>query len=555
MLAPSAPVEQFSSVIVEAARDAYLNSGFVAPRVSMRFDEAKNPVALVVEEGKRYRRGKVRFVGATKIPVDVVVTDLTTPPAPPATRTPFKIDLNVAAATARIDGCDTDPPAESTRPFWSRELWASFHPNWRAVAEDRVRRALASRGFFQAKFTIEITPGPADEADLLVRVTEEGRPARLSGIDLSGLTRNTREAVIAVMGLKENGPIDLNAMLVAQQALWDTGRFKKHAMRLQQDNEGIELGNARLKLDLDEHPTLPLLGEELSPAQQAMLRFGAWMERFDERGDELAAVASGTGLRMEIVLSARGNWLVHAHEPVAAATRPANAESTRGPSTASSRRSAVLDYAFAATDDRVTLFDPAHARLRRAGRLCAAGDAARVDPRRTHVRPAGGAVANVQCRRRRHREREGGPFRAGPAVAPFRARARDAARRHGRGKCRAADIKPDDNGHTGGNDNAEVVRDPPGSPPDAREWRARRPAGGLRHAPHRRGHRRRSWVSRSDQQGVTADVTVRARRQAGADARASRRPRDRCGPRRRRRFTAADDRDDGGSCGVDSGFR
>jgi hypothetical protein len=124
-------------------------------------------------------------------------------------------------------------------------------------------------GWFEPTVNVAIRPEADGTATLVVDLREEGQPAILGDIDVQGLVRNSREQVLACLGLKAGQP--LNAVIEADIArkLAETHCFVTSKVEVIPPPFGD--GPCKLVVTVTESLSVPRLGEPLTPLQQRMV--------------------------------------------------------------------------------------------------------------------------------------------------------------------------------------------------------------------------------------------------------------------------------------------
>lgn len=301
--APATPIDEFVTAVKSNLLAGYFASGFPYAKVDVRLDDAGNPAAIVVDEGKQFLHGPVRLVGAKNIPIDRLSQLLTR-----SVGFDFKVDVDATQRSIQI-GQPVHRGDKAKIP-WETGKAAGFDPDSRQSLDNLVRVALQQAGFFRAEFTTELVPKD-DRAELVINITDEGDTASISKIEVTGNKRNDAASILSLVNLKEGQAVDLDRLFAIQQALWDSGRFKRHVltMNASADRPGEHL----LRIDLIEHPDIPPLTEKLSETDQAILKVRQWAESLEKSSspdDEFLMSFGDDDLAATVAVQPRGGFAI-----------------------------------------------------------------------------------------------------------------------------------------------------------------------------------------------------------------------------------------------------
>jgi hypothetical protein len=183
-------------------------------------------------------------------------------------------------------------------------------------------------GYLRARFTSDLVPVDG-KARLVIKIDDEGPRATLAAIDVNGAERNAADAVLALCDLHRGQSIDLARLEQAQSALWESGRFTRHVLKLQPETglQDARPGAVRLRIDLREHLSVPKLTEPLPEVEQVLLRTRGWLERLCNADQELSVNLAWRGARVQAVVSGQrglvGRFGLRSLTTLPATTRPA----------------------------------------------------------------------------------------------------------------------------------------------------------------------------------------------------------------------------------------
>ncbi|GEM_PF-2565607 len=341
----SVPLEAYLLRLRELIATGYRNAGFRDVKVDSLPDRPRGKILIAVEEGEVYRWGEIHVRGLKKIPEEAFRAKfrslLMEPKMDQAQLNEFLKAFLQPAETNRVaivgalpnlapmgsalsmlsqfGGNALQPPA-SSKPLWQPGGPAQFENNWLLAASFYLTNAFYEFSYFSPRADLKIVTNNRQRiADLQANVSAEGEKAAIKEIALTGNLRNTRSAILDY--LKISPEMDLTKDLTNQLAskLYESARFMKHDVRV----APLSLpGQYKLILNLVESEDVPRLRDELSPADQALLKSRAWFLRHLKPGEAKEDLvfsfeqrSSKAGwpktLKLEAILAARGAALLY----------------------------------------------------------------------------------------------------------------------------------------------------------------------------------------------------------------------------------------------------
>lgn len=80
---PLAPLDEYLSTLKECIVRGYHNFGYPDVEVRVTLDDSKKIVRISIEEGHRYKKGKIHVLGNEIVPTETIIEKLTQPSLPP----------------------------------------------------------------------------------------------------------------------------------------------------------------------------------------------------------------------------------------------------------------------------------------------------------------------------------------------------------------------------------------------------------------------------------------------------------------------------------------
>jgi hypothetical protein len=292
--APDVPIAAFRQALtddidIQASsgakwmRDAYLTT--IRDRVTAGFKRAGYPdpkvttavvngrVVVTVDRGARCTKAVVEFVGNTRMPVAEIVRKMTTG----GSGYTFDVDFKDGGVDV---GCDMVPAnvSPTVDPAESLGFDAESASEWRHVAS----YGIAAAGYFRPNFEVSaIVRG--DTSVMRIAVADDGPVATLGHLEITGNVRSDAKSIVECTGLRPGDKITVDALLKAQQRLYDSGRFLSHHFQFAPTSDGPVV----LELSVIESAAPPL-SQPLSEADLAILKFAGWMEEAFTHSDGVA---------------------------------------------------------------------------------------------------------------------------------------------------------------------------------------------------------------------------------------------------------------------------
>ena len=204
------------------------------------------------------------------------------------------------------------PSVPTDSPVWETGKPASFDESSLNAITQGLDAALKDLGYFFARTQVKIVPDRTNgTADLVITVLDEGSSGVIDQINITGLKRNQRAAVLKYLALKPGLPVNRQLLLRTENLLWRSARFLdfKVTPEVVPDRKRINL-----KIALTESEPMPPLQQDLSREAKALLRFRDWLSD-QQAPDRDIVVTVGTtekplpwpGLRkVQVILSQRG---------------------------------------------------------------------------------------------------------------------------------------------------------------------------------------------------------------------------------------------------------
>lgn len=318
---PSADFEEYLKKLRRCLEVGYLENGFPKATVTVDWDEAGNAVVAKVAEGPRYKWGEIRIQGAKTLTVAKLTESLILDPdakKKPKKRADEAYEKLIAtkklngeqmgksvmdvfpenfmkpkngeeAKAPSTSGLITDSNT-STKGVWEKDHWVSFLPTFMTSAKGVLRSTYASEGLFFPKFELKVVPGgDPSKMDLLVEVIEEGPTLRLGKLHVGGNQINTREELLAYVGLVEGMELKGDYLGRVKRSLYESGRFRGLEVVSRRDPK--DSGKIDLLIEVMEDWEAPPLFKPLSRAQETMLKFAKWLNSEAGEASDLVIAA------------------------------------------------------------------------------------------------------------------------------------------------------------------------------------------------------------------------------------------------------------------------
>ena len=229
------------------------------------------------------------------------------------------------------DGTDLAKPKDDTI-VWKPGDPVNYDDLSAAETKAAVTRSLAEQGFARAKFDVEL--GPRDSAgnvNLRVQVENSPEPDRISGIEVVGLKRNSRQELLQFLHVAEGDPLNAALLERVYNQLKDCCRFWTYKVSAvippEQPNHDSMVSSVGhvLKIELDEYGEVPPLGKPLPDVDEVLRKAGLLLastmksqdfvveaSRLEDATGGIKAVRTVVGAdgraSVEVLSSAKGAW-------------------------------------------------------------------------------------------------------------------------------------------------------------------------------------------------------------------------------------------------------
>ncbi|HVA48597.1 MAG TPA: hypothetical protein VNH11_19685 [Pirellulales bacterium] len=247
-------LDTFTAIVAEKMIAGYQCAGF--PDVKVAVAAGGDQIGVTLDEGDRYTQGEVRVIGCQAIDADRIQQELTQPKA-----------------------------KGGTPPLWAGDAPASFNAEYQTWLRSKVTELAGDQGYYRATLKVSIEPDrETKKGTLKVEVADEGACSKASDIVYAGVERD-REALRPYLALDPRAPLTRGLRERIEQRLERSGRFVRVQWRLgdpeKRDDEWRPL------LYVEEYKPAPPLDGPLTREEAALLKLAEWVERFDERDEEL----------------------------------------------------------------------------------------------------------------------------------------------------------------------------------------------------------------------------------------------------------------------------
>ncbi len=301
-----APLESYVEILPQRIEAGYHYQGFLDAEAVALLNRDNAHIEVWINEGPRYQAGEVRIEGAHAINPEALARWITEPHAGNSARSLDPDGSEKITDWLTSSGSRSRPKSA----LWNPGQNVCSYAYQTARIEEVVRRAYAEVGRRQPVLAVRL------ERDFdkrvawpMVKVINEGPPATVESIEVSGLVKNTREEMLAFLELEQGLVFDRAEQTRIERALWHSARFCKYSVRWEQDTSTTPTdhpdaaspatilkkvvsppakpaGNT-LAIKVTEYAAAPKLTETLSPESLAMLNFRRWLISLSDRDEEL----------------------------------------------------------------------------------------------------------------------------------------------------------------------------------------------------------------------------------------------------------------------------
>lgn len=307
---PRNPLPNYLAALQRRVLFGVQRAGFPQGRVEVTTDSAAQRVRLQIFEGPRFRAGEVAVAGCAPEVARQLAAWMKAPriPADAFLRIREEGNGRTSRQWIKSDGSEVD----LENPLWVPGAFAPFDEPTRTALEREAQRGLASAGWTDALFTVAVAPSrQPGVAQLVIDVLELGEPARVKSIKVEGNERDTRDEILAFLGLELGQTFTQERRAECDERLRASGRFRKYNVeyRARFGGDGVEVTVAVV-----DYAPAPRLSQPLRREQQALLRCREWILNHGARGEELVVRRHGDQVESisvgEVVVSPAQGMLI-----------------------------------------------------------------------------------------------------------------------------------------------------------------------------------------------------------------------------------------------------
>lgn len=279
---PSATFQTYLDELHVHLDSGYKNSGFPHPVIKIIYDEQHSAITVFIDEGVRYRCGRIEVEGASKVPRDRILDYLA--------HGHFLKARSFSVARGRLEPQESsqkDPWKPTATVMWNVGKPAPFSDAYRRSLQRSLASIFQQHGYYKADVAFDLHPEADGTATLAINVRNEGPHGVLGAIKVSGNKKNSEADIIQFLGLTQGSPVDLVVTEEIRQKLRASARFVKQKVEIIHPEDGN--GPSDLKLTVVENSDAPSLKRAFAPVELAALRVAEWIEGLTYSDDDIVA--------------------------------------------------------------------------------------------------------------------------------------------------------------------------------------------------------------------------------------------------------------------------
>ena len=282
-------------------RAGYSHEGFPDAKVEMAIGPDGEVILVKIAEGERYICGDVRITAPDDFPVEQLRKWLISP-QPPEHGFSREIDSPTGKRTQWFNA--ERHPVGLEGPFWDVGKPAWFNDPERYRPYRSLYVGLRALGYRNPKASLRVDADrDSHQAILVIDLKDVGPRTTIGEIEINGLVRNTRAALLTHLGLREGMVYDTALEDRIQDQFRACGRFLKY--RVETESPDVP-GPVKLVMNVEEYEPVPPLGEELNEAHQVLLKHADWLATLPARDTELEVWIKLDPCEFEMIVSPQG---------------------------------------------------------------------------------------------------------------------------------------------------------------------------------------------------------------------------------------------------------
>ena len=272
---PSNDTIEYLAILENRLKQGYLHSGCPDAKVHASHDSKRKAIVINVEEGRRYRRG--RMVVEAPLPVDAAtLTERLT------TQTQQR-KWQLAFGRHRV------PSHREPTVAWKTGEYVSYTQDSNDDLNTAIRLALFEQGFPFA--TAKTSIAPSDKpgiADLRIEITGNLSACTIDSINFYGLKRDSREQLLQYLGIDNDSRLTGKAMDTICEKLATSCRYWYENVfvelpELQNDLNANLSGGAKITISLVEFAPIPPLEKPLDEVDEILRKAAASLNDTDPK--------------------------------------------------------------------------------------------------------------------------------------------------------------------------------------------------------------------------------------------------------------------------------
>jgi hypothetical protein len=293
---PSNRTGDFLDTLEKRLREGYLRSGCPDAVVAAMRDGRREAVVVRVDEGPRFRMGKIRVTGNTHVDSAPLIARLTETQQP---RT-WRYRRGDALIRTMSDEAGQD---DKHAAYWEAGELVDFRDDPKLKFAEGVRLALDDFGYAAASFHVELLREPEKELmHAQITILDELLPTTIGRIEATGLKRDSEKALLDYVKIGPGDRVDADVLQRISDRLTDSCRYWTHDIEVViepgDDPSRTSRSSVVLRLNLEEYAAVPPIDEPLSATDEVLRKTAKWIKSAaaDSESPDLICTLAGANL-------------------------------------------------------------------------------------------------------------------------------------------------------------------------------------------------------------------------------------------------------------------
>lgn len=271
-------------ILKDLIERGYRHEGFSEIAVSVSSSYDGSTVYIHVEEGPKYRAGRIEIQGAVRIDVPRLRKWCSTVIPRSQTGVVLKVDDQDKPVLVRNPNGNVVGPEHAQleaksldSPVWESGSEISLRPDAWSEQEKFLDQGFKEQGFYNVRYAAELIPDPRTQTIVLrITIQSEGPPSQIDSIAIAGLDHREQQHFLKMFNLQPGQQVSLSRCRSIEAELRKSGRFRRHSCIAVPQILQPEL--ADVYVDVRKSKDAPPIDQALTDSQRRIVKLTEWLD-------------------------------------------------------------------------------------------------------------------------------------------------------------------------------------------------------------------------------------------------------------------------------------